>query len=56
MLGGLFIPPVKDLNETEDFFEKRLKDKRYCFAICLKDDDYPVGYVHAEDDGSHDFG
>ena len=53
-----FLPwyPVKDMDESEDFFEKRLKGKKYCFAICLKDDDYPIGYVHVEDDDSHDFG
>lgn len=53
-----FLPwyPVKNMHETEDFFEKRLNGKRYCFAICLKGDDYPIGYVHAEDDDSHDFG
>ena len=45
-----------DMDESEDFFEKRLKGKKYCFAICLKDDDYPIGYVHVEDDDSHDFG
>ncbi|MCI8483332.1 MAG: GNAT family N-acetyltransferase [Lachnospiraceae bacterium] len=31
-------------------------EKIYCSAICLKDDDYPIGHVHAEDDDSHDFG
>ena len=53
-----FLPwhPVKDLNEAKSFFEKQLKNKRYCFAICLKDSNYPIGYVHAEDDDSHDFG
>lgn len=52
-----FLPwyPIKDMNEAKNFFKKRLKDKKYCFAICLNDD-YPIGYVHAEDDGSHDFG
>ena len=53
-----FLPwyPVNDMNETKDFFEKRLKDKKYCFAICQKEDDYPIGYIHAEEDDSHDFG
>lgn len=53
-----FLPwyPVKDRNEAENFFERRLKGRRYCFAICLKDDDYPIGYIHAEEDDSHDFG
>lgn len=53
-----FLPwyPLKDMNEAKDFFEKRLKGKKYCFAVCLKDDDRPIGYVHAEEDDSHDFG
>lgn len=53
-----FLPwyPVKDMRETEDFFAKRLKGKKYCFAICLKGDDCPIGYVHVEEDASHDFG
>ena len=35
-----FLPwyPVKDMEETECFYEKRLKNKKYCFAICLRDD------------------
>ena len=53
-----FLPwyPVKDMEETECFYEKRLKNKKYCFAICLRDDGRPIGYVHAEEDDSHDFG
>ena len=53
-----FLPwyPVKDLNETMDFFDKQLQCKKYCLAICLKNDDYPIGYVHTEEDDSHDFG
>ncbi len=53
-----FLPwyPVKDMEETERFYEKRLKNKKYCFAICLKGDGRPIGYVHAEEDDSHDFG
>ncbi len=43
------------MNETKSFFEKRLKGKKYCFAICRKKDDYPIGYIHAEEDDSHDF-
>ena len=30
-----FLPwyPLKDMNEAKDFFEKRLKGKKYCFEI-----------------------
>ena len=53
-----FLPwyPVKDRNEAKLFYEKRLKNKKYCFAICLKENNVPIGYVHAEEDDSHDFG
>lgn len=53
-----FLPwyPIKNMSEAESFFEKRLKGKKHCFAICLKGDDSPIGYVHAEEDDSHDFG
>lgn len=53
-----FLPwyPIKNMDETERFFEKRLKDRRYCFAVCLKGGGEPIGYVHAEEDDSHDFG
>ncbi len=53
-----FLPwyPLKDMNEAKNFFEKRLKGKKYCFAVCLKADSRPIGCVHAEEDDSHDFG
>mgnify|MGYP001030528471 CR=1 FL=1 len=55
---NVFLPwyPLKDWNEAKIFYEKHLKAKKYCFAICLKDDDSPIGYVHAEEEDSHDFG
>ncbi len=53
-----FLPwfPVKDIEETRAFYEKRLANKEYCFAICLKEDNFPIGYVKADMDDSHDFG
>lgn len=53
-----FLPmyPLKDMEETRAFFEQKLKSKKYCFAICLKDDNFPIGYVQAAEDDSHDFG
>lgn len=48
--------PTKDIKEAEAFYEKRLKGKRYAFAICLKDSDYPIGYVCVNEDDSHDLG
>lgn len=53
-----FLPwfPVRNLAETQQFYETRLKPERYCFAICLRKDDRPIGYVHMVEDDSHDFG
>lgn len=52
-----FLPwfPVKNMEETKDFYEKRFAGKPYYFAICLKDN-YPIGYVKADTDDSYDFG
>ena len=59
---NVFLPwfPVKSIRETEDFYERRFSPKKeenqyYC-AVCLKENDEPVGYVKAETDESHDFG
>lgn len=53
-----FLPwfPVKTPEEARDFFEKRWKDEKYYFAICLRENDIPIGYVKAETGDSHDFG
>lgn len=53
-----FLPwfPLKDKQEASHFYEQRLKNKKYCFAICLKEDNRPVGYIKIEDDDSYDLG
>lgn len=53
-----FLPwfPVKDMEETKDFYEKRFLNMEYGLAICLKEKADPIGYVKAEMDDSHDFG
>lgn len=53
-----FLPwfPVKDMEEVTDFYEKRIANNKYFFAICLKEDNYPIGYVKADMKDSHDFG
>lgn len=52
-----FLPwfPVKDMEETKSFYGSRIAGARYCFAICQKDN-YPIGYIKADTDDSHDFG
>lgn len=55
---NIFLPwyPIKDMAEANAFYEKRLKPGKYCFAICLRNEDYPIGYVHIGNDDSHDLG
>ena len=43
------------MKEAEEFYRTRLIG-RYCLAICLKEDGFPVGYIHADEGDSHDFG
>lgn len=52
-----FLPwyPLDDIKEAEEFYRTRLIG-RYCLAICLKKDGFPVGYIHADEGDSHDFG
>ena len=32
------------------------KPQAYAYAICLKEDNYPIGYIKVDMDESHDFG
>ncbi len=58
-----FLPwfPLKNIEEARAFFEARYaaeyrKPQAYAYAICLKEDNYPIGYIKVEMDESHDFG
>lgn len=53
-----FLPwfPVKSFRETEEFYESRIAGEKYCYAVCLKEDGFPIGYVKADTDESHDLG
>lgn len=60
---NVFLPwfPVKDREETRTFLKERFLneyDTGECFryAICLKEDNLPIGYVWLSKDESHDFG
>ncbi len=52
-----FLPwfPLRDREEARAFRQARLCGK-YCYAICPKGDGRPIGYLHAAEDDSHDFG
>ncbi len=53
--------PLKSLKEAENFFYERYTkayelDKGYKYAICLKTDNKPIGYVNVSTDNNHDLG
>lgn len=58
-----FLPwfPLESFEEAKPFFEERYakayaENSGYHYAICLKNDNVPIGYVNVDDDDSHDFG
>ena len=58
-----FLPwyPVKDLEETKRFYEERyvskyLQPQGYAYAICLKENNFPRGYIKVDMAEHHDFG
>ena len=54
-----FLPwyTVKNMEEAKQFYEERYAhSKDYNYAICLKEDNVPIGYIHITQDESHDFG
>lgn len=58
-----FLPwyPMKDLEVTKRFYEenyaaKYARPQAYAYAICLKKDNYPIGYMNVAIEEPHDFG
>ncbi len=58
-----FLPwyPMKNLEETKRFYEERYVAKyaepqAYAYAICLKSDNYPIGYIKVDISESYDLG
>lgn len=53
--------PVETLEETKVIFQEKyeeiyIKPEGYRYAICLKADNVPIGYINVSDDENHDFG
>lgn len=60
---NLYLPwfPVKNLKEAKDFYQERYasiyqKEQGYAYAICLKENNLPIGYVNINLDENHDLG
>ncbi len=58
-----FLPwfPLKSIEETKDFYDERyakayLQPCGYRYAVCLKEDNIPVGYVNISTEVGHDLG
>lgn len=58
-----FLPwlPLKSLDDARDFYEARYACAyrlpcAYRYAICLKAENIPIGYIHVASDDSHDLG
>ena len=53
--------PAKTLEDAELFFKTHYEcvyehPRGYAYAVCLKTDDKPIGYIKIETDDSYDFG
>lgn len=58
-----FLPwfPLKTMEEARIFYEEHYAKKyrqncAYSYAVCLKKDNFPVGYVNVSTEDSYDFG
>lgn len=58
-----FLPmfPLKTIEEAKIFLQEKYLDSYkktagYRYAICLKSNNIPIGYVNVSDDDSYDFG
>lgn len=58
-----FLPwyPLKSIDEAKTFYEERYLSQyalpqAYAYAICLKKDNEPIGYINVDMNESHDFG
>ena len=53
--------PIKDLEEAGRFYEEKyvskyLQPQAYAYAICLKEDNCPIGYINVAAEEHHDLG
>lgn len=58
-----FLPwfPIKTMKEAKLFYKEQFEIKynqiqAYNYAVCLKKDNYPIGYINVSMDDSYDFG
>lgn len=58
-----FLPwyPVNNIEQTKKFYKERYAKKyeqpqAYAYAICLKNENLPIGYIHVDMEEPHDLG
>lgn len=58
-----FLPwyPAKSMEEAKNFYEEKYASKYtqpqgYAYAICLKEDNFPIGYIKVDMEEHHDLG
>ena len=58
-----FLPwyPMKNIEETRNFYEERYASKYaqlrgYEYAICLRENNFPIGYINVSMEEQNDFG
>ena len=58
-----FLPwyPVKDMEETRKFYVEKYaaeyaQPQGYAYAVCLEEDNFPIGYIKVDMEEHHDFG
>lgn len=60
---NIFLPwfPLKTMEEAKTLYEQQYvrkynRENGYNYAICFKEDNFPIGYVNTGTEASHDFG
>lgn len=49
--------PLRTMEEASAFYARHYgRPDGYRYAVCLKEDNVPIGYVHVSDGDGHDFG
>ena len=52
---------MKNIEETRKFYEERYasiyaQSQGYAYAVCLKENNFPIGYIKVDREEPHDFG
>lgn len=57
--ANTFLPwyPAQSLEDTRIFYEEKYaQPQSYAYAICLKEDNFPIGYINIGMEEPHDLG